>query len=149
MEHKGCSFTCNVTKSCSVRLMNLDKLTEHINDKHRDQVDELIRHFGQNWESNFVSATHLGINNFYLLPSDLRKLSCRICGLTVLSQDQSALEAHFRQQHPELSQTNYQGSILFECRVCCGMLFGSETHLLNHFIDDHSKVCYRNLIFLI
>merc|ERR1712130_453849 len=75
--------------------MNLDKLTEHINEKHRDQVDELIRHFGQNWETNFVSATHLGMNNFYLLPSDLR--------------------------------------------VCSGMLFGSETHLLNHFKDVHSK----------
>jgi len=139
IEHKGCSFTCNVSKTCNVRLMNLDKLTEHINEKHRDQVDELIRHFGQNWESNFVSSTHLGMNNFYLLPSDLRKLSCRICELTILSQDQSALESHFRQEHPELSQSNYNNSIRFECRVCSGMLFGSETHLLNHFKDVHSK----------
>jgi len=139
LEHKGCSFTCNVSKNCNVRLMNLDKLTEHINEKHRDQVDELIRHFGQNWETNFVSSTHLGMNNFYLLPSDLRKLSCRICELTILSQDQSALESHFRQEHPELNQSNYNNSIRFECRVCSGMLFGSETHLLNHFKDVHSK----------
>ena len=128
-----------MSKDCHVRLMNLDKMTEHINKKHRDQVEELIRQFGQNWESNFVSATHLGMNNFFLLPSDLRKLSCRLCGLKHLSQDQSALDDHFKREHPDLPMSQYSDSILFECRVCGGMLFGSETHLLNHFREVHSN----------
>ena len=132
-EHKGCSFTCNVTSSCRVRLMALDKLTTHINEKHRDQVDQLIRQFGHGWQSNYVSSTHLGMNNFFLLPSDLRKLSCRVCGLWHLGQDQSALEKHFREEHPNLPPSAYNTNIIFECRVCSGMLFGSETHLLTHF----------------
>ena len=133
--HRGSSFTCN---RCGIKLISLDKMTEHINAKHRDEVNELIARFGQYWESDFVSANHLGMNNFFLIPSDLRRLSCRVCGKFFLGQDQSALEQHFRLDHSHLSRSQYTEHIRFECRVCSGVLFGSEAHLLNHFKEIHS-----------
>ena len=134
--HRGSSFTCN---RCGIKLISLDKMTEHINNKHRDEVNELILRFGQYWESNFVSANHLGMNNFYLIPSDLRRLSCRVCGRFFLGQDQTALEEHFRLDHCHLARSQYTEHIQFNCRVCSGVLFGSEAHLLNHFKEVHSE----------
>ena len=136
LHHRGSSFTCN---RCGIKLISLDKMTEHINAKHREKVDEVIAHFGQHWESNFVSSNHLGMNNFFLLPSDLRRLSCRVCGMFFLGQDQSVLEEHFRLEHSHVAREKYTENILFECRVCSGVLFGSEAHLLTHFKEVHSE----------
>jgi len=133
--HRGSSFTCN---KCGIKLISLDKMTEHINTKHRDEVNDLIVRFGKYWESNFVSANHLGMNNFYLIPSDLRRLSCKVCGTFFLGQDQSALEKHFRLDHSHLARSQYTEHIRFECRLCSGVLFGSEAHLLKHFKEVHS-----------
>ena len=137
--HKGCSFSCNVTSSCLVRLMDLGKLTDHINEKHRDKVDQVCHELGQSWQSWYVSSHHLAKSNLFLLPSDLRKLSCRLCGLMCLGQDQSALSQHFQLEHPDLSSSCYAASILFECRACDGMLFGSESYLLEHFRQAHAE----------
>ena len=65
-----------------------------------------------------MSSTHLGMNNFFLLPSDLRKLTCRLCDREHLSQDQSALEKHFQEEHPLLARAEYTNNIIFGCRVC-------------------------------
>ena len=134
--HRGSSFTCN---KCGIKLISLDKMTEHINAKHRDEVKQLIVRFGQYWESDYVSANHLGMNNFFLIPSDLRRLSCRVCGRFFLGQDQTALEQHFRLEHSQLARSQYTEHIRFECRVCSGVLFGSEAHLLKHFKEVHSE----------
>eukprot|EP00092_Neocalanus_flemingeri_P016933 GFUD01018312.1.p1 GENE.GFUD01018312.1~~GFUD01018312.1.p1 ORF type:complete len:1199 (+),score=288.84 GFUD01018312.1:311-3598(+) len=137
--HKGCSFSCNVSSSCLVRLMDLEKLTDHINEKHREQVEHLCQQFGKNWQSWYVSSHHLAKSNFFLLPSDLRKLSCRLCGLRFLGQAQEALELHFQLEHSDLSSSRYKATTLYECRACDGMLFGSESYLLEHFTQVHAE----------
>ena len=138
-KHSGSSFTCNVTRNCSVALMEIGRIVDHLNNNHRKNVRYLIQSHGKHWE-NKIPQLAGELNSLIRLPSDLRRLTCRKCDVSFLSQDQSALEEHFRLDHPDLHSAQYTENIVYSCRVCNGVVFGSEKHLLIHLRDSHQSV---------
>ena len=135
-EHAGSSFTCCVTPYCSVSLIDVSQMVEHINNSHGRFVCSLIQNQGVHWEVKIPQLSK-DLKSLMRLPSDLRRLTCRKCELSFLSQDQSALEEHFRLNHPDLNSAQYTENIVYTCRACLGVVFGSEKHLLKHCQESH------------
>ena len=135
--HAGSSFTCSVTPNCSMSLIDVSRMVEHINTKHGKSVRSLIQTHGAHWDTDLSQFSSRELSSLLSLPSDLRKLTCRKCDLSFLCQDQSALEEHFRLAHPDLNSTEYSENIIYSCRVCLGVVFGSEKHLLHHIQESH------------
>jgi len=133
--HRGASFVCNASDKCFIRLMDLAKIVDHINTKHRVELEPLHQLIGQ---GGFVSPHLLSKHGLVILPADLKKLSCRICSIQFLGQDQSALMNHIKQEHPRVKKKDYKKQVMFECRGCDGVLFGSQVYLANHFKEIHS-----------
>ncbi|XP_023329147.1 uncharacterized protein LOC111701899 isoform X3 [Eurytemora carolleeae] len=133
--HRGASFVCNASDTCFIRLMDLSKIVDHINTKHRKELEPLHKMIGQ---TGFISPHLLTKHGLMILPADLRKLSCRICSQHYLGQGMNSVARHFEQEHADVKSCDYAHSILFECRGCDGLLFGSESFLKEHVKEIHS-----------
>lgn len=137
-EHADSSFTCNAIPYCSVSLIHVGQMVEHININHGRFVFSLIQKQGAHWEVKIPQLSR-ELHSLMILPSDLRRLTCRKCDLSFLSQDRSALEEHFRLDHSDLNSPQYSENIVYSCRACVGVVFGSEKHLLKHLQDSHQQ----------
>jgi len=133
--HKKKSFVCNAVDICGVQLMSLSKMVDHINAGHRRDLEPLFARTGTNYATPGLLAKH-GIMS---LPEDLRKLTCKICDYQFLAQNREVIVDHLTLAHQLSDKHEIETNILYECRACEALLFGSEKHLLRHIQTHHQN----------